>query len=183
MKNYIKIREESIKYLSLDKRKEWLCHVQFVEKIALDLVDIYGGDKHIVSIAAILHDIGRDREVNQEDHRETGVRIARDFLSNYNINQKDIDIILQCVKNHGAEEVPTTVEEKIIITADSASKILYHQAFMLMVKKQTYIERAEWGMKYLNKGYSKIQFDNYKDKLTESFLLQTSIYSTIISGN
>ncbi len=180
MKNYKLIREKSIQFLCEEKTKEWFCHVQFVEKIAIKLTKKFTGSEQIVSIAAILHDIGRDKEQDGEDHREAGIRIAHEFLSEFEIDAGDLALVLTCVGNHGAEKKPQSIEERIIITADSASKVLYHQAFMLMVKKPTYREKAEWGLKYLEKGFKKIQFPEYQTRLEASYKTQKNLYLEVL---
>jgi len=181
MKNYLEIETRAIKLLCEEKEKEWFCHIQFVKEIALELAERFNGDKEIVSIAAILHDIGRDKEQPGEDHRITSVRISNEFLNQFNLEQSQLTLILRCIGNHGADEEPLTVEEKIIISADSASKVLYHQAFMLMVNKKTFTERAEWGLKYVEKGYNKIQFPEYKQELKQLYNNQKSIYHSVIN--
>lgn len=155
--------------MCVEKEKEWSCHVQFVEEIALKLARRYRASKEIVSIAAILHDIGRDKEIANEDHRDAGVRIAREFLTKFDLSKLELELILTCIKNHGGDEMPKTVEEKVTIAADSASKIIYHQPFMLMVKKTKYFERAEWGLKYLDKGFKKILFPDFKKELEATY--------------
>lgn len=129
-------------FLMEDKLKEWSCHVQFVRDIAMQLQQKYGGDALVIEVAAILHDVGRGRELDGEHHSLAGMREAKVFLDGYALDEQQKLLILQCIKNHGAEEPPQTLEEKIIISADSASKIVYHTCFMLMCKKENTVSRA-----------------------------------------
>lgn len=54
---------------------------------------------------------------------------------------------------------------------------------MLMVKKTTYDERTEWGMKYLEKGFKKIQYSSFKNELKEQCKEQIDIYLKDTSQN
>jgi putative nucleotidyltransferase with HDIG domain len=182
MVEFEKIKSAAIENLLIDKEKEWHCHVKFVLKIATELAARYGGNMHVIKLAAILHDIGRGREFTKEDHLQAGYRVAKDFFKKYEISKANEELILKCIVNHSAEEEPDSLEERIIITADSASKIQHHQAFMLMVKKEDYRERAKWGVKYLDKGYKLIQFENYRDEIQSNYELYRSIYDEVISN-
>ena len=60
-------------------------------------------------------------------------------------------MICNCTQKHNGHYGFETIEEEIVANADSASKILFHEAFMLMCKKESFQEKAAWGIKYLEK--------------------------------
>lgn len=76
----------------------------------------------------------------------------------------------------------TTLEEKIIVTADAASKVIYHQAFMLMCKKETFSERATWGLEYLEKGMKNIQFASLRKEIQPIYKRYEEIYRQVLSS-
>ena len=163
-----------------EKEKEYQCHIQFVRDIGLKLTDRYGGDAYAVEIACLLHDIGRDKEIEGEPHAHASVRIARAIFQQFNMCNEHAELILRCIFNHGMEDEPISTEEKIVITADSASKVQHHEAFMLMCKKLTFNERAIWGLKYLDKGFSKILFPEYKKELQPKYMVINETYAQVL---
>lgn len=172
---------DSILSLKQDALKERSCHVQFVLKIARKLQSYYGGNSLVIDIAAILHDIWRWKELNWEHHSFAWVRIVSDFLLDYNLSKNDTDLILQCIKNHPAFETPLTIEEKIIISADAASKLEYHSSFVLMSKKKDILSRAQWWLKYLEKGYNMIAIPEYRNSLKSTYSFYKQQYELVIS--
>jgi len=171
---------QRLKEILLKKHsKQYYCHIQFVVEIALRLCKKLNADREIVEIAAMLHDIGRDNEINGETHYEAGKRIANKILSNTNINNIKKEKILQCIVNHDGKEEPSFLEESIIITADAGSKVEFHEAFILMCKKESYKEKLNWGQKYLEQGFSRIKIDSYLNEITKKYQELKSIYAKI----
>lgn len=164
------------------KEKEYNCHIKFVVQIAVELATQYHVDWECMHIAWLLHDIGRDQELPGEEHEVAGGRIAKKFLEQLNVDSRDIQCIVWCITNHNSHDSEHSIEEKIIITADSASKILYHQAFMLMCKKESYQERAKRGIKYLEKGIRGIQFDTYREKMQKQYEYYLALYNQVLSS-
>lgn len=172
------IIEGALHDLLSDHEKEYACHVEFVRKIGLELAARYNARKDTVDIACLLHDIGRGREIGQEEHEDVSVRIARELI-------KDIDpvkqgLILACIAHHNNKHPVDTIEERIIICADSGSKVVYHSAFMLMCRKEGHIERAKWGLKYLEKGYKNAGvIPEYQMEIETEYLRLKSVYQQV----
>jgi putative nucleotidyltransferase with HDIG domain len=162
-----------------EKKKEYSCHLQFVVKIGLDLAKDFDVDPDVIEVACLLHDIGRDKELPGERHSETGARIAKDLLSSGPFSAEDVRKILDAIAHHNSEEVPASVEARIVRTADAGSKVEYHEAFMLMCRKETHQERLTWGTKYLEKGYRKICIESYRDRVEEKYRTIRSIYEQV----
>jgi len=59
-----------------EKRKEYLCHIQYVVEIGSRLAKEYNVDRDVIETACLLHDIGRDKELSGENHPQAGRRIA-----------------------------------------------------------------------------------------------------------
>ena len=171
----------AISFVKEKHRKEWHCHIQFVLHLADRYASVYDANRDIVRLSAILHDIGRDQELPEEHHEQAGVRIASEWMAAQNTTTIDKELVLRCIANHGADVSPRTIEEKIVITADAASKIEFHEAFMLLCKKTTHEERAMWGMNYLQKGYAKIQFNEVRSEIDPLYARIKMIYEDVLS--
>jgi hypothetical protein len=59
----------------------------------------------------------------------------------------------------------------------------FHEAFVLMSKKQTYVEKLLWARKYLDKGYSKISFDSYKESLRPKYEALSAMYQRSLTAS
>jgi putative nucleotidyltransferase with HDIG domain len=173
------IRRAIITRLLAEKKKEYHCHIQFVVKVGVDLAKKYGANEQIIELSCLLHDIGRDHERETEDHADAGARIADELLQGMDVPQSERATITACIKNHNKTLPTYTLEEKIVISADCASKVLFHEAFMLLCKKQTYAEKLVWGKKYLEKGYHKILFPEYKEVITPRYNIIREVYDAV----
>lgn len=167
--------------LLAEKEKEYRCHVRFVRDIGMRLAREYGADAHLIEIACLLHDIGRDHEISGEDHGDAGAKISEPMLAESDFTAPEQALILGCIRKH-CKQIPEEVlrvEEKIVMTADAASKVLFHEAFMLMCKKQTYEERLTWAEKYLEKGYRNILFPAYREEIRPRYEMIKQTYEAV----
>lgn len=160
-----------------DKSKEYACHVQYVVEIGVRLAREYSADPDMIELACLLHDVGRDKELPGEDHAQTSRRLAEGLLADASLPSGQLEKILSSIEHHNSDALPETIEQRIVRTADAGSKIEYHEAFMLMCKKQNYEERLTWGMKYLEKGYEKICIDPYRQSIQEKYESIANIYN------
>lgn len=173
------LKKEIMNILLAEKKKEYLCHIQYVIKIAMKLAKDYDVDPEIIELSCLLHDIGRGKELDGEKHSQAGKRIAEKILQNSTFSEEKKQQIYSCILSHNSPIVPKSIEEEIVRSADAGSKIEYHEAFMLMCKKTTYEDRLAWGIKYLQKGFDKISINSYKDKCQFKYVKIMEIYSDI----
>lgn len=173
------LRNKIMNILMEEKKKEYVCHIQYVVHIGLRLATESKVDLDIIETACLLHDIGRDKELEGEEHNQTGRRIAEEILVNSNFNKKQKEKIYECILLHGSDYVPESIEAQIVRSADAGSKVEYHEAFMLMCKKSTFEDRLAWGMKYLNKGFKNISIEFYKKELEKKYYSINKIYQNI----
>ncbi len=167
--------------------KEYFCHIQFVKLLTDQLIEQYNPENKLeLKIAALLHDIGRTKEVVGEHHSATGSKMLPDILKKLKleskINSTQSKLIQNLIASHNAK-IGNSLEEKILITADSLSKVQYHEAFMLLCKKPTFQERAKWGLKYLNKGYERLQFEEIKNRFEGKYQEINLIYQKVLNEN
>ena len=176
------LKKKIIDILLKEKKKEYLCHIQYVLKIAMKLTKDckdYDIDPEIIELSCLLHDIGRGKELEGEGHSQTGKRITEEILQNSKFSNEKKQKIYSCILSHNSPSVPKSIEEEIVRSADAGSKVEYHEAFMLMCKKNTYEERLAWGIKYLQKGFDEISIDLYKEKCKPKYNSIIEIYNNI----
>lgn len=174
--------KEFVKRISKQQPNEFSCHISFVVKLSSVLAKKYCPESvETVKIAALLHDVGRGREIEGESHAQAGSRLARIWLHR-KLEQAQIDIITRCIEFHNSPRPNATVEENVVTTADALSKVVFHEAFMLLCKKTTPEERAIWGQKYLRKGYALILFPHELRDTAEKYIELDNLYSEVLSS-
>lgn len=123
------IERESKKFFTNkdDGCHDW-SHVERVRKIAMHIGKIEKADLFVLEAAALMHDIGRDREVQSRGkicHAKAGGEIAVGILRKFNIENEIIEKIFHCIVAHRNKtiEKPQTLEAKIIFDADKLDSI------------------------------------------------------------
>ncbi len=174
-----KIIVEIINLIKEKHEKEFYGHLQFVAKIGLHLSKKYKTDPLVIEISCLLHDLGRRQENENENHAQASYRLVKPFLEKFQLSNQQKKLILQSILNHQGQEIPKSIEEAIVITADASSKVLYHEAFMLLCKKNNYQDRLKWGLKYLEKGFHSIVFPDFKEKVRPKYEYLKEIYSLV----
>ena len=170
--------KDVVDYIRRIMEKEYLCHIQFVRIIALDLCKKYGGNKTIVELASLLHDIGKSVG---DPHEITGAKLSRKLLKEWGFDDDIVNKVSRCILRHNLRtELPETLDEKIVATADAASKIKYMLAFSLLSKKETVKEKAHWIMKHMKKAYKNILFDDFKKEIKLVYDKDTLILGKIL---
>lgn len=179
----IELKEKVTDILLKEKKKEYLCHIQYVVEIGLRLASECGANQDIIEAACLLHDIGRDKELPGEKHNVAGKRVAKEILKDSEFTEDQKQKIYSCILSHNSEGVPLSLEEQIVRTADGGSKVEYHEAFMLLCKKLTYEERLVWGIKYLEEGFKSISVESYKNESKQKYGSIKDIYQKIFNMN
>lgn len=86
------------------------------------------GQVHILTPAALLHDIGRKEESLSQGricHAKRGAELAAPLLNNLGYSAADIDAICHCIRTHRYRDglQPLTIEAKILFDADKLDSI------------------------------------------------------------
>jgi uncharacterized protein len=99
---------------------DWKYHIPLVKAYALKLAEQLKADKEVVEIAALLHDIGRQR-FGPENHEVTGAKETVKVLQELGYDDRLIEKVRHCVEAHRGEGrfKPRTLEAKIIANADA----------------------------------------------------------------
>jgi putative nucleotidyltransferase with HDIG domain len=163
-KEIIKIAEEfAIPYY--DKYENypdfWSGHVCLVRKYCQELAEIEGGDKEILDIAAILHDIGKYKD--KENHHIIGVEMTKEFLKDISFPDNKKELILRCILKHRTKYSNTNnnnnnINVKIIQSADALAT-LFDNNWQTICRKNK--SKEELLRKY-DKTFNKIVLDSAK---------------------
>jgi uncharacterized protein len=103
-------------------------HTERVHKTALHIGRLMDARLDVLSAAALLHDIGRRYETEEQGkicHAEKGAELAREILARLDFQAALIDEITHCVEAHRyrGEMIPETLEAKILYDADKLDSI------------------------------------------------------------
>ncbi len=133
--NKLHILEERVKHLlkSAPGCHDW-DHTFRVFNNAITIADgekkMQKIDMLVIKAAALLHDIGRVEELEQNGkicHAALGFKLAPEILKECGFSDKTmVANIAECVRRHrfrGKEENPETIEQKIIFDADKLDSI------------------------------------------------------------
>ncbi|QQG52202.1 MAG: HD domain-containing protein [Candidatus Falkowbacteria bacterium] len=132
----MKISKEIIKQIEIEAKKffvgasgchDW-SHVERVFNLASRIGKREKADLAVLTVAALLHDIGRKEEMKSRGkfcHAEKGAELAAKILNRYQIDQKSIDNILHCIISHRYrnQNIPKTIEAKVLFDADKLDSI------------------------------------------------------------
>lgn len=129
-----------------------LTHTQRVAektKELVELTDLDDSEKEVLFISSWLHDTGYTKGI--ENHEESSVGIAKDFLSSKHYNPESIEAVCQLIMATKMEHKPETRMEKIIRDADCSH-----------IGSKSYLEvsellRKEWEL-LCNKTYTETEW-------------------------
>lgn len=99
---------------------DWF-HIERVYKMAIFLAEKEGGDKEIIALAALLHDIADYKFYNGDE--KIGTQIAKDWMEKNQVNQEILQHVLNIIENisfKGGNQKTSleSIEFKIVQDAD-----------------------------------------------------------------
>ncbi|MBA4395086.1 MAG: phosphohydrolase [Desulfobacca sp.] len=103
-------------------------HVKRVYDLCLKIGKKEKGNLMIVSLAALLHDIGRKEEQASKGkicHAQVGAQKAEKILSQIGVPEETKREVLQCIRSHRfrGKQFPGTLEARILFDADKLDSI------------------------------------------------------------
>jgi uncharacterized protein len=103
-------------------------HAGRVYRTALYIGRLMGAQLDVLSAAALLHDIGRRYEKEQQGrlcHAAKGAELAREILQDLDFKPDKIAAIIHCIETHRyrGDKIPTSLEAKILFDADKLDSI------------------------------------------------------------
>jgi len=100
-------------------------HITRVLDLCLEIGKKLGANLHVLEIAALLHDIGRESEnqdIHNRNHAELSAEMSLVFLGSqdFQISQDELDNIIHCIRAHSFSNktIPKTLEAKILSDVD-----------------------------------------------------------------
>lgn len=176
----IKELEKAIKKLHYDppktgvnsdpRRREflknfWEYHIVTVMEASQKMAAKYGGDKDIVRIGALMHDVGSI--YSEKDHDIVGAPKVYSILMKRGFGKKMAKAASEIAFCHRCKQrYPETLEEKIVATADAIAH--FSPAYYLglsVIANEDYKGLAKDNFRKLIKDYNnKIFFDSEKKK-------------------
>lgn len=150
----------------------WDNHVRFVVDIAKKLAIPIDANAEIVEISAILHDIAKVLQKDEnESHNIVGSRIAVELLENKGYANDKIERVRKCILYHGGdlEGICLSKEEWCVRNADILSMfnnitVFFYIAFNEL--KLSYIEGRNFAKQMIYNKYNRLdkelkkQYDN-----------------------
>lgn len=82
-----------------------------------------GGDREVIAIAALFHDIGKSLVRGRERHARLGARICAEYLTSAGYPSETIDAVTTVVADHVNHETPVNHEACIVSDADQLDEI------------------------------------------------------------
>ena len=99
LKQYVKKRFDEADMKAYNEAYYFDNHLIHVFNIADKLQKKYGGNKKVILISSLLHDIGLLEDSNIKNHEKNGAVFAKEFLKN-KLDKKEIESICNCIECH-----------------------------------------------------------------------------------
>jgi len=140
----------------------WSHHIKPMISLGQKLADDYGGDKEIITISILLHDlVSIEDENNYKEHHIIGSERAEKLLLKNNYPKDKIEKVKSCILNHrsSVNNCKNAIEEVIVADADAIIHLtevssLFYAAYVQM--KKSIEEGQKWIKKKLEKDYLKL---------------------------
>lgn len=127
-------------------------HITRVLDLCLEIGKKLGANLHVLEIAALLHDIGRESEnqdIHNRNHAELSAEMSLVFLrsQDFQISQDELDNIIHCIRAHSFSNktIPKTLEAKILSDVDkldALGAIGLYRVIGFSIKKQGGLDRV-----------------------------------------
>jgi len=155
-------------------------HLLMVEKNSKWLLkELPKSDSEVVLLGVWLHDLQRVRGL-KGDHQSVGAREAVKVMKEYGYGKPVIEKVKAIILTHScSKEIPTSIEGKILATADAMSH--YYNDFFLRIAvtgQRNLKEFKEWVLEKLDRNYNKkIFFASAKKKIKPRHDLYKKVFS------
>lgn len=141
---------------------DWNEHIKLVYEIATKNCELYRADYNTVALASLLHDIASITNKDYvEEHHIIGAQIAEELLKPYKLDQKQIELIKQCIINHRGSKLKqkNTPEEVCVADADAMAHFYSIPSLFKLVyveKRMTIDEGIDFVYNKLQRSYNKL---------------------------
>ena len=149
-------------------RRTWIFsnHIDIVVDFARQMAEKYKANVEVAMLGALLHDAGlaykRDR-ADPAGHEVRSIEYAEKFLPQYGYQEELIEEVVKCIEATDFEVEPTTLEAKIVRSADAMS----HMLSVHYLAKARFASDWEGGIgfveKKIEKDFSKVCLDDERE--------------------
>ena len=162
-------------------RRDWVFpnHLDVMIDLSKEMCQKYGGDESLCEIAILLHDTGLvyGREgASPAGHEERGIEYALNILKKNDIAAEMQDEIVKCIKATDAKEEPSSVNAKIVRTADALSQFVSVHFFAKAAFSGDWDWYSTWLEKKATNNFKKICFE---DEIKRALPIRDYILSAI----
>ncbi|MCK5625070.1 HD domain-containing protein [Candidatus Pacearchaeota archaeon] len=148
-------------------------HVSNVVRFSQKLSSIYGANTFVVVLAAYLHDLYYIQTKNHNIHEIEGSKFAKKYLIQFEISEKEINLISLCILNHrgSKKNKRESIEEKIVSCADAMDHInrSIEMFFRTIHGRETYEEAFSWIRKKLKRSWEKIELEKAREIVRKKY--------------
>jgi len=122
------IKNRAKEFFSSSRGSHDLDHTMRVYNTCIHIGEKENADMETLKIAALLHDIGRkhqDESSGEICHAEKGAELAKEVLSEFDIDKEKIDNIIHCIQTHRFrnKNIPESKEAKVLFDSDKLDSI------------------------------------------------------------
>ena len=123
--NKLKLVEKYVKENIIDKCT-WI-HTLAVRSVAAEIANKENGNKEIIDLAVLFHDIERGKW-SPEEHALKGAEIVKKVMATLDFDKEMIEKVVHCVAAHSnpwakTGPIPKTIEAKIVYDADMVQQV------------------------------------------------------------
>ena len=111
---------------NIENEFTWI-HTQAIRPIAAKIADTKGGEKDIIDLAVLFHDIERGK-CGPSEHSLKGAETTRKVMTEIGFDKEIIEKVVHCVEAHSTPwsnigPMPETIEAKIVYDADMVQQV------------------------------------------------------------
>jgi putative nucleotidyltransferase with HDIG domain len=153
--------EEYVRTLRWTPKDYYWKHSFLVRDFALMIHQKVGGDRDVVEVSALLHDIGKAKLLARS-HEKFSTELTKKFLEKIEFDKNKIKKIVECIEYENF----SSIEARILRSADSMGLIMDDTGGKEWFFKNILKNENKQIVKELEKSYSEIEFE-FARKLTE----------------
>jgi len=149
-------------------RRTWIFpnHIDIAVDFARQLAEKYKANTEVAMLGALLHDAGlayKRESADPAGHENRSIEYAKEFLPKYGYDKELIDEVVKCIDATEPEVEPTTLEAKIVRSADAMS----HMLSVHYLAKTKFASDWEGGISFvekkIKKDFSKVCLDDERE--------------------
>lgn len=122
------LTKEAKKIYSRGRKSHDWEHTKRVYSLCMHIGEKEAANLEVLKIAAILHDIGREKQDESQGsicHAEYGAAMAAGILKKYQVPEQMVGKIIECIETHRfrGDKKPVSLEAKVLYDADKLDGI------------------------------------------------------------